>query len=607
MLVTKNNMYTAEIRVALYVRVSTLNQSQIESVEDQIQYMKSLVSQHSNWKLGKEHIYIDRGKTGTSTYHRDEFNKMIEDAEHDKFDLIVCRDISRFARNTEDYLRFTRVLCEDYDVAVYSMENNTLSSDSESRMFSQMLAMLYENESNLKREMFKNSWKYREGLEWVMGSNNLYGYELIKTARGESNRRVIIEEEAEVIRRIFDMCINGIGIRTITQILIDEGIPRRKIIDKKTGLYKFPNWGTSTVEYILTNPTYYGCVVFNGSRTKKARKKVKNLKEERVIIEVGKEKVEPIITKEIYDKAQISLHARKTYYGNSGRKVPERKQSTIYSMKLRCSCGSTFKHHHVGHPNQKSARMEQFVCYKHERSKINNCKQQPFNKVVLDLMARRIFEGISKITKEDVEILVNTIYEIHYMNKDSLLSKYEKLKNKKGELISKKKVFMDNFVNSYITEDEYKEQISSISKQINDLSLEITSLSNKLNGSKTEDDVIKEILKKIPKEKSLMQKNELGYDEVVKEIINQYILRIDVEGNTFKWYVDPTGNASSPVVQNHYMETQPNDIDVFSLIDSFNIEYEDAAKICEETGHHKFYKARWSDKTCEVYFVNRIL
>ena len=166
---------------------------------------------------------------------------------------------------------------------------------------------------------------------------------------------------------------------------------------------------------------------------------------------------------------------------------------------------------------------------------------------------------------------------------------------------------MDNFVNSYITEDEYKEQISSISKQINDLSLEITSLSNKLNGSKTEDDVIKEILKKIPKEKSLMKKNELGYDEVVKEIINQYILRIDVEGNTFKWYVDPTGNASSPVVQNHYMETQPNDIDVFSLIDSFNIEYEDAAKICEETGHHKFYKARWSDKTCEVYFVNRIL
>ena len=121
------------LRVTYYVRVSTDNVLQINSLNNQIEYFYEMIKNNSNW----EYIdgYIDEGISGTTDYKRDNFMKMIEDAKNDKFDLIITKEISRFSRNTLDSIKYTRKLLS-YDVCVLFLNDNinTALPDSELRL-----------------------------------------------------------------------------------------------------------------------------------------------------------------------------------------------------------------------------------------------------------------------------------------------------------------------------------------------------------------------------------------------------------------------------------------------------------------------------------------
>ena len=109
------------LRVTYYVRVSTDNVLQINSLNNQIEYFYEMIKNNSNW----EYIdgYIDEGISGTTDYKRDNFMKMIEDAKNDKFDLIITKEISRFSRNTLDSIKYTRKLLS-YGVCVLFLNDN---------------------------------------------------------------------------------------------------------------------------------------------------------------------------------------------------------------------------------------------------------------------------------------------------------------------------------------------------------------------------------------------------------------------------------------------------------------------------------------------------
>ena len=119
-----------ERNVAIYARVSTEHEAQISALGNQIQYYDNILEQHKDWTLFGR--YIDEGITGTSIHKRPNFLKMLKDAEAGKFDLIITREVSRFARNTVDTLQYVRALKEKQVAVMFEEENiNTLTMDGE--------------------------------------------------------------------------------------------------------------------------------------------------------------------------------------------------------------------------------------------------------------------------------------------------------------------------------------------------------------------------------------------------------------------------------------------------------------------------------------------
>ena len=140
-------------KVAIYARVSTEHEAQLSALDNQIQYYDAILKQHPNWILYDR--YIDEGITGTSTKKRKNFVRMLEDANEGKFDLIVTREVSRFARNTVDALQETRKL-KKIGVEVYFIEDNIWTfNDEDGELKLTIMATLAQNESKKTSQRVK--------------------------------------------------------------------------------------------------------------------------------------------------------------------------------------------------------------------------------------------------------------------------------------------------------------------------------------------------------------------------------------------------------------------------------------------------------------------
>ena len=154
-------------RVAIYARVSTEHEAQISALSNQIQYYDDILKQHPDWELYDK--YIDEGITGTSIHKRPNFLRMLEDAEKHRFDLIVTREVSRFARNTVDTLQQTREL-KKMGVEVYFTEDNIWTfKDDDGELKLTIMATLAQNESK------KISQRVKAGQKITFHNGVFYG------------------------------------------------------------------------------------------------------------------------------------------------------------------------------------------------------------------------------------------------------------------------------------------------------------------------------------------------------------------------------------------------------------------------------------------------
>ena len=227
------------LRVTDYSRVSTNHEEQKKSLKNQIDHFDNMIKNNPNWIYVNG--YIDEGITGTSDIKRNNFMKMIEDGKNGKFDLIITKEISRFSRNTLDSIRYTRELL-NYGVAVYFVNDNinTALSDSELRLT--IMASMAQDEIRRLSERVKFGMNISIKKGNILGNNMLYGYK-----KNKYNNLVIIEQEAEVIRRIYAMyAIDEKSISKIVKILNLEGIKTRQ--NKQ--------WCTTTIRRMIQNPKY---------------------------------------------------------------------------------------------------------------------------------------------------------------------------------------------------------------------------------------------------------------------------------------------------------------------------------------------------------------
>ena len=189
-------------RVAAYARVSTRDEEQRNSYEAQVDHYTRYIQNNAEWEFAG--VYADRGITGTSTKKREHFNDMIEDALAGKIDLIITKSVSRFARNTVDSLTTIRTL-KERGIEVFFEEQNIYTLDSKGELLITIMSSLAQEES---RSISENvTWGQRKRFsdgKVSMPYKHFLGYR-----KGEDGEPEIVPEEAEVVRRIYRLLLEG--------------------------------------------------------------------------------------------------------------------------------------------------------------------------------------------------------------------------------------------------------------------------------------------------------------------------------------------------------------------------------------------------------------
>ncbi|MFR9712057.1 recombinase family protein [Paenibacillus sp. MB22_1] len=329
------------LRVAPYARVSTDTEEQLNSYKSQVAYYTDLVSKRSDWVLVD--IYADEAITGTQVTKREDFQRMINDCMDGKIDMIITKSISRFARNTLDTLKYVRMLKEKNIAVFFEDENiNTLTMDGEL-----LLVIL---SSVAQQEVENISANVKKGLKMKMKRGELVGFQSCLGYDYDVNTKKISvnQEEAEIVRYIFERYTSGIGAYVIAKELTEAGHKTK---------YGRVEWQDTTVLGIIKNEKYKGDLLQGKTFTVDpiSKRRLDNYGEEDQFY--VKNHHEPIVSEEVFEKAQDILHRR----GENRRRGAKGKRDKYsrkfaFSSKLECAfCGSNLsrRNWHSGTPHEK--------------------------------------------------------------------------------------------------------------------------------------------------------------------------------------------------------------------------------------------------------------
>ena len=317
-------------RVAAYCRVSTDEEEQQNSYNVRINYYSDYINSNPNWKLVG--IFADEGISGTQTSNRTEFNRMIKMCRRKRIDIILCKSINRFARNTVDCLDYVRELKSLGIAVIFEKENiNTLSATSEFAISLYASFAQAESESISRNVTWGIERSFREG-KFTYYMNQTLGYRL-----GDDGKPYIIEEEAEAVCDIFKMFSEGNSMADIAAVMTERGVVRRNGSSE---------WNRHHVNIILRNEKYVGDAILQKSYT------VDCLTHERARNYGQKPKYlvqnchDPIIDRETWDKVRLELARRSSENKIARKKGEKSRYHTIYALTslLYCShCGKPFR------------------------------------------------------------------------------------------------------------------------------------------------------------------------------------------------------------------------------------------------------------------------
>lgn len=321
-----------KLRVAAYCRVSTLLEQQESSFNAQMNYFEEKILSNPNWVLVK--IYADDGKSATNTKKRDNFKEMIDDCIAGKIDLVLTKSISRFARNTVDCLQTIRILKEKNIPVIFEKEGiNTLDGSGE-LLITILSSQAQEESRNLSENTRWGIMRRNEQGIITVNENRFLGY-----TKNANKELVIVPEEAEVVRKIFRMCLEGKSSYKIAMILEGEGIKTTTGKDR---------WQPSTIDKILKNEKYMGDALLQKTvvvdfLTKKRRKNTGIVPQYYI-----EDDHEAIIPKELFYRVQEELARRAAICKRSGvnSEIMKSKFSSKYALSeiLVCSeCGHPYR------------------------------------------------------------------------------------------------------------------------------------------------------------------------------------------------------------------------------------------------------------------------
>ena len=506
----------AKRKIAAYCRVSTDNEDQANSFESQQRYFRQYIERNPDWELYE--VFADEGISGTNTKKRKEFNRMITCAKNGEFDLIVTKEISRFARNTLDSIFYTRDLKKHGVGVIFLNDNiNTLDGDAELRLA--IMSSIAQEESRKTSERVK--WGQKRQMEQgVVFGRSMLGYDV------KDGKMYINEDGAKIVRLIFQKFVDeGKGTHVIARELREEGIKPMRVKE----------WQNTVILRVIRNEKYCGDLVQKKTYTPdflSHEKKVNLGQEEFVII---KDHHEPIISRELFEKANRILDEKSlSQQGKS-------KHSNRYpfSGKIKCGCcGSSYVARYKTRKN--GSRYKAWRCLEAARHGSPHVDKAGNHVGCSGLSIRNedathIMYLVTSSLKYDKEKITNNLLAIiksiisadlpdgikvcpKGAAVDTTGTDSEKLKSQIKTIQEKHTNLIDLYISGDITRDEFsaarakceneiaelKSVIDSIDKQkemiekLQELVTEITDAMNELvNGVEYEDDFYKEILDKM--------------------------------------------------------------------------------------------------------------
>lgn len=485
------------LRVAAYARVSTDKDDQINSLTNQRLYFESCINSHEDWEFAG--VYFDEGVTGTQTKKRMGFNRMIDVCRAGKIDLILTKEVSRFARNTVDALNYTRML-KDYGVGVMFISDNidTRENDGEFRL--SIMASVAQEESRKTSERVK--WGQRRAMEngVVFGNNSIFGFDI------SGGVLAINEKEAAVVRLIFHKYINeGKGTHVIARELYDSDI--------KPPLTSKGFWSSTMILRILRNEKYVGDLLQKKYITKDylTHKKIPN-DGEKIFIPNHHE---AIIDRDTWDRTQEELRRRSV---DAERK---RKYSNRYwcSGKIICSdCGSGFV---IRRSRKKNGEYIAWAC--HSRVERGNRKTDSDGNVVGCNMRminnKSLLECMRFVTEQtgvDFDSIADELAdEITAMSSDEDDSSSDLIYRRIKETEDKKLRMLDSYFKMEIREQDMKKLMTKYDAELDRLNMQLR---------QKEEHIINDKQGEISELRSIIIENAIYSESVYGEILEEIVV-----------------------------------------------------------------------------------
>lgn len=494
------SIFDLPLKVAYYARVSTEKIEQKTSITHQQDYYSDLIANTPNWTFVGQ--YIDEGITGTSTEKRVGFLTMVNDAKKGKIDLIITKEISRFARNVLDSIQYTRELLAAGTAVWFQNDNiNTLDDDSELRLT--IMAGIAQDESRRisSRIRFGHARSIEKGV--VLGTSNMYGY--IK----QDGKLSIKEDEAEMVRLIFNKyATNQWSTKSLSDFLWECGYRN----------HKGGKISPSVIANIIKNPKYKGYYV--GGKVKIIdlfTKKQKFLPEnEWVYYKDDGTTVPALVDEKLWDAANQIYKSR----GTAVQKKSTSYKNNLLTGLLRCANdGATYwlKSH-----ASRERKDDSWVCSHRITNGKDSCnsftvKQSDIIKILLDLFNNHLINP-EVIAKEYADYFEKEVYNIEEQEKKKkkLTSEIAVLKNKRDKLL-------DFNLSGYVSDQEFVARNNSFSEQISQKEKQLERLCISPHSKKE----LKENVSKIMEQ--AIEYAKLSEEDMSQELLKSIISYIEIK------------------------------------------------------------------------------
>ena len=496
------SIYEIPLRVTFYARVSTESDEQLNSLGNQISYYENLIKQNKNWTFVPG--YIDEGLSGISTKKRENFNRMVDEAAEDRFDLIITKEISRFARNTLDSIQFTRQLL-GYGVGVFFQNDNinTLEEDSELRL--SILSSIAQEE--LRKLSSRVKFGHQQAIKdkVVLGNSRIFGY------TKDGGRLVIYEEQAVMVRELFELyATDQYSMKQIENIFWEHGY--RNHNGKRIA--------HTTMSNMIANPKYKGYYVGNKVKViDMFTKKQQFLPPEEWVMfkDESGEIVPAIVSEELWDTANAILKRRsddvKSRQGICNH-------ANLLTGKLYCTCcgAAYYRRESKDKAGNKNSR---WVCSGKIKNGADSCPSFP----IYEEEIKPLILDVSRDTKTSTEALIAEYTERYQaLDEGNQIPRLIEEQKQRRELAQKKKSkLLEYNVTGAISDADFIAMNKQCAQEIADADAAIKDLEQQLYSKE-------EFRKQIEAMKAVMRNMEqaAATGAITKEFVDEFIDKIFV-------------------------------------------------------------------------------